>query len=304
MTRNLDRKSRFKGAMDERPKKDGSRVAERSGEIMTAASKSIISTHPSNTIKNAAAIMRDSDVRRLPVIHAGSGRLEGMVSAIDILDFLGGGPKYNIIEKDYGGNFLAAVNCPVSKIMQGAQYLEMKASVEDAVAIILERRSSCIPIIDGEKTMNVVGIITERDILPGDDPDGLGVTVGEVMHKKPITASTGMMLSDVSKIMVRNRLRRLPVILEDGLVGVVTVFDVLGYLEEGHYKGIGAEENLSTRVDEIMEKHVVTVAPEEDLGKVLSLVKESGYGGFPVVKDGKVVGVVTITDILRWIYQA
>ena len=111
-----------------------------------------------------------------------------------------------------------------------------------------------------------------------------------------------MMISDVAKIMVRNRLRRLPVISEDNLVGVVTAFDVLGFLEDGDYKGVFAEENLSTRVDEIMEKEVTTVDPDEDLNKVVGMVRESGYGGFPVVKDGEIIGIITTTDVLRWIY--
>jgi CBS domain-containing protein len=300
---NLNRKSMTKGARGRHPKKVGSRVVEKVGGIMRAASVNVISTHSSNTIKNVAALMRDNDVRRLPVIHPGSGKLEGLVTAIDILDFLGGGPKYGIIEKDYGGNFLAAVNCPISKIMRESQYLEQTSTVEDAVDILLDKHTSCLPIVSSKEDMKVVALVTERDLLPVEDEADLGITVGEVMMKDLITATPGEMMADVSKVMVRNRLRRLPVIAEDELVGVVTVFDILGYLEKGNYKGIDAEKNLSTRVEEIMEKDVVSVAPEDDLGVLVKLVKESGYGGFPVVKGGKLEGIVTTTDLLRRVYN-
>jgi CBS domain-containing protein len=301
MSAKIPSPSQTKGVRDKGPKEHTSHLTERVGDIMRIASKKVISTQPSNTIKNTATLMRENDVRRLPIIHGGSGRLEGIVSAVDLLDFLGGGPKYNIIERDYGGNFLAAVNCHVSKIMAASQYLPKTASVEDALDIMLNRRASCIPIVESEDKLDVVALVTERDVLPLDDPDGMGVQVRSVMKTRPITASKGMMLSDVSKIMVRNRLRRLPVVGEDELLGIVTVSDVLGYLSEGVYKGADAEQNLSTRVDEIMGKNIITVSPEDDLGKVLKLVKETGYGGFPVIEDDRLFGIVTITDILRWV---
>jgi CBS domain-containing protein len=301
MARNANRYSDMKGGMDRGPKQHNTHVAERQGDIMKVASKDVISTHPSNSIKNTAALMRDNDVRRLPVIHAGTKRLEGLATAVDILDFMGGGEKYNIIERDFGGNFLSAINSPIQKIMRASQFLEGTSSVEDAVFIMLDRKSSCIPVVGSEKEMDVVALVTERDVLP---PAGeMGVAVSRVMHRDPITATSGMMISDVSKVMVRNQLRRLPVVGEDRIAGLVTVFDILGFLEDGEYKGVYAEENLSTRVEEVMETNVITVSPEDDLGKVVGLVKDVGYGGFPVVEGEKVAGIVTTTDVLRWVYR-
>ncbi len=300
MSRNVRHYSDMKGGMDRGPKTHKSRVAERSGGIMDFASREVISTHSSNTIKNAAKLMRDSDVRRLPVIHAGTGRLEGLVTGVDILDFLGGGEKYNILVKDYSGNFLSAINCPVSKIMRPSQYLEKTASVEDAARIMLERHSSCIPLIDSAEKMGVVGIVSERDLLP--ESAELGVTVEKVMNRRPIAATPGMMLSDVSKVMVRNQMRRLPVVSEGAIHGIVTVYDVLGFLGDGNYKGVDAEENLSTRVQELMEENVISVGPKDDLGSVLDLIRDSGIGGFPVTRDDRLLGIVTTTDILWWVH--
>jgi len=269
---------------------------------MKLASDKVVSIQPSNTIKNAATLMRDNDVRRLPVIASGTKRLMGLATAIDILDFMGGGEKYNIIGKDYGGNFLSAINSPISKIMRESQYLEKTASVDDAVAIMLDRHSSCIPIVSDRKAQEVVALVSERDILPKTEDD-LGVTVSKVMKRKPITLTLGTMLSDASRIMVRNQLRRLPVVSDDELVGVLTVFDILGYLEEGHFKGFNAEDNLSTRIETIMENNVITAKPDDDISSVVALIEDTGYGGFPVVKEDKMEGIITTTDILRWIYR-
>ncbi len=282
-------------------KKFSSRKAKHEGDVMAIAEKNVVTTHRANTIRNVAQIMRKNDFRRIPVVDAGTNRLEGLAVAIDILDFLGGGEKYNIIEKDYKGNFLAAINCPIGKIMADAQFVDSGAQVDEVVDIILKKHTSAIPVVKDGKSREVVAIVTERDILPS--ATNFGIKVKDAMQKKCITSSAGMMLSDVSKIMVRNRLRRLPVIQEDRLTGIVTVFDVLGFLEKGNFKGVNAEENLSTRVNEIMETEIITMNPEQDLSAVSTLVKKTNLGGFPVVDDGKLLGIVTTTDVIREIYS-
>lgn len=294
--------SDIKGSRDRGPKEFKTHVVDKHGDIMGVAEKNVITVSPLTAIKNVAALMKENDVRRIPVVDPGTKRLEGMARAIDILDFLGGGEKYNIITRDYGGNFLAAINAPITKIMKtNPVYLSKKSSVDDAVNIMIDRHSSCIPIVDDKDSMKVIAIVTERDILP--PAVDFGIKIKQVMQKNVITSSPGMMMSDVSKIMVRNGLRRLPVLQLDKLVGVVTIFDVLGYLGKGEYKGVNAEENLSVRVEDIMQPEVISVSPEQDLGDICRLVRETGFGGFPVASDGKLEGIITTTDVFRWVYR-
>jgi CBS domain-containing protein len=133
MAHTSNRNQATKKVMADGPKNTKSRVASRDGQIMSVASRDVISTYPQNAIKKAASLMRDHDVRRLPILHPGTRSLEGLVTAVDILDYLGGGPKYYIIGKDYGGNFLSAINGPISKIMRESQYLPKSARIEDAI---------------------------------------------------------------------------------------------------------------------------------------------------------------------------
>lgn len=277
------------------------RVTKKEGNIMSIAEKDIISTHPLNSVKNVAKLMKDRDVRRIPVIDAGTNRLLGMATAMDIMDYMGGGPKYNIIVKDYKGNLPAAVNCPIEKIMREATFLEKTASIEDAARIMTTKHTSAIPIVESAKDKTVIAIVTERDVMP--QAEYFGITVEEVMKTDPITSSLGMMISDVSKIMVRNGFRRLPVIQEGKLIGVVTVFDVLEFLGYGEFQHSDAEEAFSERVDEIMSKEIITVTLDQDLSDVAKLVKETGIGGFPVVEKGCLVGIVTISDIIHAVYR-
>ena len=184
-------------------------------------------------------------------------------------------------------------------MFENYSFLNKKASVDDVVEIILERHHSAIPIIDDNN--KVIGIITERDILPR--IENLGVTAGEVMHKNIITSSRGMVLGDVSKIMVRSRKRRLPVIENDRLIGIITVFDVLRFLGRGEFKGALADDVLSERVENIMTTDIKSITPEQDISDVVKLANETGFGGFPVVENNELVGIITISDIIKEIYR-
>ncbi|MFH1722854.1 MAG: CBS domain-containing protein [Candidatus Altiarchaeota archaeon] len=274
--------------------------AQKKWEVAAIANPEVVSTTPTNSIKNVAQLMEEHDYRRIPVVDGGSGRLEGLAVGIDILDFLGGGQKYNIILKEYNGNFLSAINAPIHKIMAQPTYIERTTPINDVVEIVISKKTSAIPVVEDLETKKVWGIVTERDLLVNSPKSDLKVK--DIMKEETITSSLGMMLSDVSKLMVRNRLRRLPVISEGNLIGVVTVFDVLRYLDRGEYKGVSAEDNLATRVEEIMEKKVISVAPEDNISKVITLVEDTGLGGFPVSSDGRLKGIITTTDVIRAIY--
>lgn len=294
-------KSDIGKSRDRGPKEFRSRhAAKKEEKVMLIAAREVVTTHGRNSIKNVAKLMRENDFRRIPITNAGTGRLEGLAVAIDILDFLGGGTKYNIISQDYRGNFLAAINCPIQKIGRGVEFMDKYKEVGNAIEIMLKKKTSAIPIVDNKDDKKVIGIITERDVLPRGEE--FGILVEEVMQRKPIIATPGMMLSDVAKIMVRNGYRRLPTTREGQLIGIITVFDVLEFLSYGEFKGSNAEEILAERVEKIMERKITAVSPLQDLAEISKLIKETGKGGFPVVENEKLVGLITASDIIRGIY--
>ena len=87
----------------------------------------------------------------------------GIVTVMDILDFFGGGSKFNIIEKKYEDNFLAAINEPVREIMtRDVVSLSKKASIGETIETMLSNQLGAIPLVDGDDKL--VGIVTERDI--------------------------------------------------------------------------------------------------------------------------------------------
>ena len=101
-------------------------------------------------------------------------------------------------------------------------------------------------------------------------------------------------------------MRRLPVIREERLIGIVTVFDVLKYVGYGKFHkmkdAFDVEKTLDERVENIMEDKAVTLHKEQDISDACNLIKKTGFGGFPVVEDDKLAGIITTSDIIEHIY--
>ena len=63
------------------------KVSNKEGEIMAIASKDVISIPPTKSIKDTAKVMMEHEFRRLPIADPGSGKVLGIVTVMDILDF-------------------------------------------------------------------------------------------------------------------------------------------------------------------------------------------------------------------------
>ena len=278
--------------------------------IMKIASKDVISIPPSKSIKDTAKVMMEHQFRRLPVTDPGSGKLLGIVTVMDILDFFGGGNKFNIIEKKYQDNFLAAINEPVREIMsRDVICLSEKASTKEVVDVMLSNQIGALPLVDADD--NLAGIVTERDIalsLAGEMDDR---TAQDYMSTKVFTTTPGTPIEGACKIMVRNGLRRIPIVGGEAdiskaakkLLGIVTSTDIIRFLNAkelfDNLNSNAASKVLETKLSDIMVKDAIIVEPEDTIGEICEIFKISNIGGVPVVKDDIIIGIITERDILR-----
>jgi CBS domain-containing protein len=134
--------------------------------------------------------------------------------------------------------------------------------------------------------------------------------VGDVMHRNVVTIDASESCQEAVAQMYRARIRHLPVLGTEGtLVGIVTDRDIRHYLFTPEvFRELG---NLSVEtllkavpVSEIMSDLVVTVDPEDDLEVAATLMLEDKIGSLPVTDRGRVVGILTETDLLRHIVRA
>jgi len=101
--------------------------------------------------------------------------------------------------------------------------------------------------------------------------------------------------------LAKYRINQLPVVVDDKLVGIVTDRDVRdaypSSLRLFYGKDID-EFGDSHTVEEIMTYNVVTVTPQTSLQETARLLRRQRFGALPVVEKGKLVGIITRSDLL------
>jgi len=91
--------------------------------------------------------------------------------------------------------------------------------------------------------------------------------------------------------------RRLPVVGTEGkVVGIVARTDLEVFLSKAGSPGVLKRQH---RVDQVMSREVVTVPPDCPLEEAASLMVEHKIGSLPVVEAGRIVGIITETDIFK-----
>jgi CBS domain-containing protein len=109
--------------------------------------------------------------------------------------------------------------------------VETNDSARLAVLRMLEEEVGSVAVCENAK---LVGIFTERDVLglAGEGTDLEGVRVGDVMTRDPVTVDARVDILDAARLMGERRIRHLPVVEGDHLLGMVGIRDVLGRLVE------------------------------------------------------------------------
>ena len=278
-----------------------SRLHREEGNIMPLARKPVISAPLTMRIKDAVELMVREGIRRLPIASPGTKRLEGIITTRDVLNFLGGGEKFMIIQKRFGGNFLAAINEPVRTIMsERVVHGDSGMSISEVAKLLLHTGVGGAPIVDSQG--QIVGMISERDFIRY-IPSTTGVPVSYHMTRHVITAEPELQIREAARRMVQRGIRRLPVLRDRELVGIITSVDILRYFGTGEmfrYMASGrVEESMQRGVDTIMTREVFTVTPETDLGEVAGVMRDRGCGGLPVLDGEELAGIITEHDLLE-----
>ncbi len=131
--------------------------------------------------------------------------------------------------------------------------------------------------------------------------------VKDLMTKNPITVDSETLVLDAHKIMKENNIRRLPVVDKGKLLGIVTRHDLLEASPSPATSLSVHELNYllsKMKVKEIMKKNPLTLTPDTPFEEALKIGQDKKIGSFPVVENGKLVGIATESDIVRFLTRA
>jgi len=131
--------------------------------------------------------------------------------------------------------------------------------------------------------------------------------IRDMMTRNPITVEIDTFVLDAQRIMKENNIRRLPVLEKGKLIGIVTKHDLLEASPSPATSLSVHELNYllsKMKVKEIMKKNPITISPDTPFEEALRIGQEKKIGSFPVVENGKLVGIATESDLVRFLTRA
>jgi len=143
-------------------------------------------------------------------------------------------------------------------------------------------------------------------IAPGQHDRRDAVKVSDRMTRDAITVQADDPIRVAVDLVDQKRLRRFPVMKDGDLVGIVTDRDLRDatassvVLTEKKYHDFLLD---TVKIESIMSANPRTVSPQSDLKDAARLILEIKVGGLPVLQDGRLVGIITETDLVSTLLE-
>jgi CBS domain-containing protein len=129
--------------------------------------------------------------------------------------------------------------------------------------------------------------------------------VHELMTRDVVTVRSETPINEAAKLLLDNDITAAPVVYETGVVvGVVSRRDLIQRREVNdprahHLFVLGQNGEPPRVVRQVMTRHLYTVRPGADTAQAAQLMLEHGVASLPVIDEGRLVGMISVTDILR-----
>lgn len=134
------------------------------------------------------------------------------------------------------------------------------------------------------------------------------IKVKDIMTRAVLTVREDRGLSDLADLLIRTKVSGVPVLDEAGaMTGIITTTDLLklmGKIKEGSFGQADRPLNKDLAVESVMTKDVSTIAEGDTLLDVVNIMCAKGIHTLPVIKDGKLAGIVGRRDVIMYFYSA
>lgn len=230
-----------------------------------------------------------------------------------------------ITEKDIAKTVYSLGSKPIKSVKVGGFMsknlitVKKSASIYDCAKIMKNRKISSVIVVNDNKTL--AGIVTKTDIASVFLTQATSpLKVSKIMTRKVVTAMPGDSLLYVESLLINYRLSRIIIQRNRVPVGVITFRDFVPAklpqwiaqsadpTEVEQYR-LGVQQfNASVnqmnsllhfKAVDIMSPNPITIESSEDVGVAVMLMIRHGISGLPVVKNSKLVGIITKTDVVK-----
>jgi CBS domain-containing protein len=179
-------------------------------------------------------------------------------------------------------------NMQVKDVMtKEVKWVEVPGTRAEALELLRKLSASAVPVVK-RGTEELVGMITLRRLFEHPDEDQLAMLVD---RETPTVAPTDS-LEEAAKRLLASRVRRLPVLKDSKLVGMITVRDIV-------YRAI-ATMGVEKPASDHMRPHVIAVWEGTPIKAAMEIMALSGFRALPVInEDGSLIGIVDDADIIN-----
>ena len=280
----------------------GAEGLDRYGEVMTIAHSPVITAELTTSVYDVVQTMAREGFRRIPIVEPRTKVLQGIVTSTDIVDYLGGGKKFDIIQRELEGSFFKAINEPAKSIMRPSPpAVDASATIRRAIELMKQQGVGGLPVVN---TANqVLAIVTEKDLLSVFERKAAGAQVRGLMTRDVVTGTGNTTIIEAEREMVKKSFRRLPLVLEGRLVGLITAMDIVRFFGSGavfqHLRSGTILQVLQTSALQIGTKNLIVTRPDANAAEATKTMKEKNVGALLVVEDEKLVGILTERDFFK-----
>ncbi|MGQ9759613.1 MAG: CBS domain-containing protein [Candidatus Methanomethylicaceae archaeon] len=264
----------------------------RVGELQSSS----LTVNLADQLIKAVSILGGGKGRYRLVVTDNERRVGGIISGRRILEVLLRRRGTSIIEKK-GLEFM--LNESINLFMDEAHQLFFEdTNLETALKYLSENMMGYVILVD--QSGRFKGIVEEVGFLGRLRGKRMGVNVTDVMSKRVYSTKSEETVYEASRIMVNGRLRRLPVVDEDRVVGMITISDILRELVRAKEVAIEVAVGniLERKVKDLICRDVVGIEAEADVGEALEKILEKDVSGLLVFANGQLQGIVSRVDLI------
>jgi len=163
-------------------------------------------------------------------------------------------------------------------------HVEIPGNRDDVLKILKRTGISGVPVIKNKK---LVGIITRKDLLQKPEETQLGL----LMTSKPVTVSPDADISDAAHLLVTHKIRRLPVVENSKLVGLLSVADLVHAI---------AQMKIKDEIKHAYMSQTFALWEETPLPVVGRVMEISGVDAIPILDaESRLQGIISERDLIR-----